>query len=102
LPTTVAAAFMKGEGYVSATKQPKTVEDLADESMEGFETLLRPSTFKAIHTLVSDLYATHPVMRRLADEALVDSRAPRVESDEQLKPGAEEPEATSARKSDAS
>lgn len=86
---------------MSQNKAPQTVEDLADEAMEGFESLLRPATFKAIHMLVSDLYATHPVMRRLADEALVDARPQRLESDEQLKPGAEEPATNPSRKSDA-
>lgn len=82
-------------------KTPQTVEDLADEALDGFEKLLDPVTFKAMHNVLSDLYATHPVMRRLADEALVDARPQRLESDEQMKPGMEDLEPKSTRKSDA-
>lgn len=72
-------------------KRPQTIDDLADEALVGFEKLLRPSTYSAIHSMLGHLYATHPVMSRLADEALVDTRAGRLESDEQVRPGVEIP-----------
>jgi hypothetical protein len=54
-------------------KRPKTIDDLADEGLEGFEGLLCPATYQVIHDLLCDLYTSHPVMSRLAEEALSES-----------------------------
>jgi hypothetical protein len=62
-------------------KRPKTIEDLADEGLEGFEELLCPATYQVIHDLLCDLYTTHPVMSRLAQEALSQSNAEPSESE---------------------
>jgi hypothetical protein len=62
-------------------KRPKTIEDLADEGLDGFEELLCPATYQVIHDLLCDLYTTHPVMSRLAQEALSQSNAERSESE---------------------
>lgn len=81
-------------------KPPQTVDDLADEALEGFEELLSVRSYAAIHSLLGDLYTSHPVMKRLADEALVDGRAARLKSEEVLKPGVELPEQPPMRKLD--
>lgn len=55
-------------------KLPETVDDLADEALEGFEHLLSARSYAAIHSLLGDLYTCHPVMKRFAEEALAEAR----------------------------
>ncbi len=55
---------------MSETKRPQSLDGLVDEALEGFENLLCPITYRAMRNLIEDLYETHPVMRRFADEAL--------------------------------
>lgn len=80
---------------------PQSIDDLADEALEGYEKLLSPRSYAAIHSLIGRLYTTHPVMSRLADEALVDARGATLASEENIKPGVELPPAPATRKSDA-
>ncbi len=75
----------------SDEKRPHTIDDLADEALEGFDKLLNPETYEFVHSLLGQLYTSHPVMSRLANEALVDVRPETVASDEQIKPGVELP-----------
>ncbi len=51
-------------------KQPASVEDLADEAMAGWEHAFGPEEFAVMRAIMADLYATHPVLSTLADEAL--------------------------------
>ena len=46
--------------------EPSTIEELAEEEAESWDHLLGPSTRDAMKRLLADLYATHPVMKRLA------------------------------------
>ncbi len=51
-------------------KPPASVEDLADEAMEGWEHAFGPAEFAAMREVMADLYASHPVISKLGDEAL--------------------------------
>jgi hypothetical protein len=55
--------------------EPSTIEELAEEEAESWDHLLGPSTRDAMKRLLADLYATHPVMKRLAEERLGDREA---------------------------
>lgn len=54
--------------------KPTSIEDLADEAMEGWDAVLGPSSLASIRELILEMYETHPVMQRLAAEALVSAR----------------------------
>lgn len=55
---------------------PKTVEDLADDVLERWRDFFDPVHRPAVRRLLITLYEHHPVMAKLAEEALVDSRIP--------------------------
>lgn len=50
--------------------EPSTVEELAEAEADSWDHLLGPGTREAMKRLLADLYATHPVMKRLAEERL--------------------------------
>lgn len=59
---------------MEAAAPGRTIEDLADEAMEGWDKLLGPTMLATIREHILELYETHPVMRQLAQEALLESR----------------------------
>jgi hypothetical protein len=53
---------------------PKSIEDLADEALDGWEDVLPPALAASVKDLVALLYETDPTMKQFADEAVAASR----------------------------
>lgn len=61
---------------------PKSIADLADEALEGWDEVLPPALAASVKDLMALLYETHPVMSQFADEALAAGRVAPEESEQ--------------------
>lgn len=65
---------------------PRSVADLADQALEGWDHLLSAESLAAMREIMETLYTSHPVMKAFAKEALEESRlAPEASEDRNIK-----------------